>query len=48
MGRIRILELGGQARVVVMPMGVGIMTGLRGNVGVLAKTGAFHLLKKAR
>ena len=40
--------LGGQARVVIMPMGVGIMTDLRGNVDVLAKTGAFPPSKKAR
>ena len=29
-----------------MPMGVGIMIDLRGNVDVLAKTGVFHLLKE--
>lgn len=45
MGRIRNIKLGGQARVVIVSMGVGTMTGLRGNVDVLAKTKSFHLRK---
>ena len=40
------LELGEQARVVILPMGVGRMTGLWGNMDALAKTGAFPPSKR--
>jgi hypothetical protein len=36
-------ELGGQARGIIEPMGVGKVIGNRGNVGVLAKTNMFPL-----
>ena len=41
-------ELGGQARLIIESMGVGGMIILRGNVGVLAKTNMFPLLKETR
>lgn len=41
-------KLGGQAGVIMKLMGVSDMIDYRGNVGVLAKTNAFPLIKKTR